>query len=428
MASDIQLISDDEGLVLIGDPTAVEHFLDAEGIELGGLNSVRLQDVLRTGSMAAQVGSELAATSGRWLRLTEHSAELVKKHGLRQDAKTGLSTGVVKGSKSGQIGGFVQFAKSPRSMLANPSLLAGAAGLMAQVAMQQSISEMTDCLAEIDQKLDQVLRAQKDAVMADLAGVAAVIDEAWSIREHGGRVNAITWSKVQGTVETIARTQAYALRHLDALARTMEDVARVGAIAKTVEEVESTAVEWLFVLARCFQLQDAIAVLELDRVLDGTPDEVHGHRLGIKAARRKRLNTISATTERLLDRVDTANAKVLLHPTKSPAAVRSSDRVAAAVSDLHRSLGITVDRELVEARRWRDAAAEVRARTWATGVDGVGVARRVGHQTVDRAASATGVLSRRVAARSPRSTPTMGGDDDEDRGGSPRGGSEPTAR
>lgn len=66
--------------------------------------------------------------------------------------------------------------------------------------------------------------------------------------------------------------------------------------AKTAKEAESKVQEWLAVLARCFQLQDAIAVLELDRVLDASPGELDGHRLGLRAARQDRLELISRTT------------------------------------------------------------------------------------------------------------------------------------
>src|SRR5262249_21785795 len=62
--------------------------------------------------------------------------------------------------------------------------------------------------------LDDVLRAQEDAVWADMIGVGFDIDEAMAIRGHAGRVNEVTWSKLQATSATIARTQAYALRHL----------------------------------------------------------------------------------------------------------------------------------------------------------------------------------------------------------------------
>src|SRR3712207_7154685 len=40
--------------------------------------------------------------------------------------------------------------------------------------------------------------------------------------QHVGRVNEVTWSKVQASASTIADTQAYALLQLDALAEKLE--------------------------------------------------------------------------------------------------------------------------------------------------------------------------------------------------------------
>ncbi len=105
--------------------------------------------------------------------------------------------------------------------------------------------------------------------------------------------------------------------------------------------------EWLAVLARCFQLQDAIAVLELDRVLDAAPEDLDQHRRGLATARENRLALISRSTGRLPARMDatvrTANAKVLLNPFDSPAAARSSTQVARGVLEFRGRLGIESD-------------------------------------------------------------------------------------
>ena len=116
---EIQLISDGEGLAVLGDPRVVDRFLASERLVAMELDLSRFGSALRAGASVAQAGSEIAANSGRWVKLTKESAQLAKKHGLREDAKTGLSTGVVKGSKGGQIGGFVKFVKSPGSRLTN---------------------------------------------------------------------------------------------------------------------------------------------------------------------------------------------------------------------------------------------------------------------------------------------------------------------
>ncbi|QGZ52175.1 hypothetical protein GPZ77_30855 [Streptomyces sp. QHH-9511] len=405
MDHEIQLISDGDGLAVIGNATDVEGFLVSEGLSSKDLGVQRPKSVVGTGAVVAQAGSEIAADSGRWVKLTRESAQLVKKYGLRESSKTGLSTGVVKGHK-GQVRGFVEFVKGPRSLLTNPAVLAGAAGIMAQIAMQQTMDEITDYLATINEKVDDVLRAQKDSVLARVIGVGFVIEEAMTIREKRGRVDEITWSKVQAAPATIAETQAYALRQLDALAEKMERKTKIGDLATTAREAESGVREWLAVLARCFQLQDAIAVLELDRVLDASPEELNGHRLGLKAARQDRLEHISRSTERLVARMNaaagTANAKVLLHPAKSPAVVQSSNHVATGVHDFHGRLGIESGRRSSEARRWVDAAAEARDKALETGAKGVDAARSLGNETLDRAGSVKGKLSSGIAERARR--------------------------
>lgn len=411
MDDEIELISDGEGVAVIGEPVAVERFLVSEGLTQA-VGMPRLGSVISTGAVAVQAGSEIAANSGRWVKLTEESARLVKKYGLMESKTPGVSHAIV--GRPGSIKSWLQIAKGPGSLLTNPALLAGVAGVMAQVALQQTMNEITDYLATIDEKVDDVLRAQKDAVLARMIGAGLVIQEAMTTREHGSRVNEVTWSKVQAMPAIIAETQAYALRQLDALGEKLERETRIGDLAEAAKDAESKAQEWLAVLARSFQLQDAIAVIELDRVLDAAPDDLDGHRLGLKAARQERLELISRSTEQLMARMDAAaflaNAKVLLHPGRSRDVVNSSNHVALAVGDFHGRLGVERGRQSWEARRWADAATEVRSKVLETGADGVGAARRLGNDTFDRARSARGQLSRRIAER-----PLRRREDDEER-------------
>ena len=300
MDREIQLVTDGDGLAVIGDAGAVERFLVSEGLASSSkdLGLARLKSTLSTGSAAAQTGSEVAANSGRWVKLTQESAAKLAKYDLMKGSSEGVKRAVL--TEKGKSKGFLELVQTPGSMLTNPALLTGAAGLMAQLAMQQAMDEITAYLATIDEKVDDVLRAQKDAVLADMIGVDLVIEEAMTIRKEVGRVGEVTWSKVQGTSVTIARTQAYALRQLDALAEKMERKPEIASLAKTSKEAEAKVTDWLAVLARCFQLQDAIAVLELDRVLDASPDELDRHRLGVRAARRNRLELIARSTGTLM--------------------------------------------------------------------------------------------------------------------------------
>lgn len=403
--NEVELISDGDGLVVIGESAAVDRFLAAEGLSSRDVGLPRLQTLLRAGGGAAQVGSNIAANSGRWVKLTKESAAAIKKYGLTESSKTKSLSSALRNEK-GQIKGFVEFAKGPGSALKNPAALANVGVLMAQLAMQQAMDEITDYLVIIDAKVDDVLRAQKDTVISRMIGVGLVVDETMHIREATGRVDEITWSKVQAAPAAIAETQAYALLQLDGLVEKVSGKTDVGDLAAAARDAESTAQEWLAVLARCSQLHDAVGVLELDRVLDASPDEVDGHRAGLKAARQERLANISQTAGRLMTSLDhavgTANAKVLLHPSSAGDVQRASRQVGDAVGAFQEVLGTAGDRQLVEARKWSQAAGDVRDRAFETGSGGVSAALRVSDQTFGRAKSATGKVSSSITRRVPR--------------------------
>jgi hypothetical protein len=408
MDHEIELISDGDGVAVIGPPTAVERFMAFVGLSAES-GSRRLGPALGVGASVLQKGSEVAAESGRWVKLTEESASIVDQFGWMDTKTPGVKHAMV--GQPGRIQQWVQIDQRG-TMVSNPAVLAGAAGVMAQVAMQQAIDEIMEYLATIDQKLDDVLRAQTNQVLARMDGVDLAVNEAMTVRDTVGRVSEVTWSKVQHQSATILETQGYALRQLADLADKIEQTTKVADLAKTAKDAEGEVRKWLTVLARCVQLHDAIAVLELDRVLDASPDELDRHRLGLKAARRDRLELIVARTEQLLDRMSaaarTANSKVLFNPVGSPAVVESSNRVAFDVYEFHGLLGIAADSELSAARRWKEAAAERWDDVRETGAGGVDKVKRFGSETGGRARSMKIKVSDRVAERKNR----RGVDDD----------------
>jgi hypothetical protein len=395
---EIALVKDGDSLAVVGNgPTVAERFLAAEGLTSRDLELHRLGPSLDTAGAAMQAASGISANWGCWVKLTKDSADVAKKLPLVKDPKTGNFFAIAK-TQNGQFAKNLQFVWVPGSLLTNltnPAMLANVGALMSQQAMQQAMDEIKDYLAKIDEKVDDLLRAQKDAVLADMIGVDLVIEEAMTIRDHVDRVDEVTWSKVQATALAIARTQGYALLQLDGLAKKIEDKAKLSDLAKTTKEAESTFLEWLAVLAHCFRLLDGLAVLELDRVLGSSPDDLNQHRLGLKAARQNRLDLISHCTGQLMARMQAAgaiglaNTNILLHPQTSRAVVESSNHVVAAVADFHDRLGIERDRHHVGPKRWLDALGEVRDKALETGAGAVDTARTLGTETLDRARSAT---------------------------------------
>lgn len=382
MNDEIQLISDGNGLAVIGDSTAVERFLVSQGLDRLPSRDLGLQQLSKTvgrGAVAMQGASAVAAGSGRWVQITQESAAMIDKFGLMQS--NGLSLGVVQDvAGDGKIKAIVQFAQGPGSILGNPAILAGAAGVMAQIAIQKQMEQITEYLEEINEKVDDVLRAQTDAVLSDMIGAERIIEEAWTVREEVGRVSEINWSKVQATPATIASTQEYALRQLDTIADKLHRRSNAGDIAKAAKEAELKVRQWLAVLARCMQLQDATYILELDRMLDGSPEELEQHRLGLSKSRQKRRELIIGSTDRLLtemgETVRRANDKVLFSPLSSPAAVRSSNQVSADVIEFRGLLGMQSDCQSAQAKPWGQAATEARDTALKTAAEGLDTTRR----------------------------------------------------
>ena len=173
-----------------------------------------------------QVGSEFAANSGRWVKLTAESAAAVKDYGLMATKTPGVSHAMI--GRPGEIQRWIQVSRAPGALLAGPLVLPALATMMQQQAMQQQMDEIVEYLQQINAKVDDILRSQKDAVLADMIGVDLIIEEALTVRKQVGRVSEVTWSKVQSTSMTIARTQAYALRQLDAIADKLEKTSGLG--------------------------------------------------------------------------------------------------------------------------------------------------------------------------------------------------------
>src|SRR5690554_6822572 len=119
MASEIELVSDDDGVVVLGDPTAVQRFLDGAGLlsqgqafELG-----RLSGVLQTGSSAAETVSGVLEQSAMYLKLTPESAQRLREAGgLMKTDKPGISHAML-----GQAGTtsmkWLQVVDGPASLL-----------------------------------------------------------------------------------------------------------------------------------------------------------------------------------------------------------------------------------------------------------------------------------------------------------------------
>lgn len=393
MSDEIELISDGDGLAVVGEEGAVDRFI-------GTLMSIDASRPITLGASAANASAMVATQSGRWVKLTAESAAKVKKYGLTPTKTPGVSHAMV--GAPGKIKNWVQIDGGAVAKLTNPAALANAGAIMSQLAMQQQLDAIADYLEIIDQKLDSVLRTQVNQVLSRLDGVDLTIREGLAVREAVGRVSEVTWSKLQSSAQTVHEVQGFAIRQLGELAERI-NAKRVHELLDLVTAAEADVKKWLLVLARCFELLEQVGILELDRVLDSSPDELDRHRIGLQSARADRIAVIRDATERMLVRIaaaiEAANSRVLLNPIQSPAIVTTSERIAIDISALRSALGIDAQQNDITLRRWRDAAGENLERLRDTSSVGLDKAKKSGGTALDSARQAKGKLAGRIADR-----------------------------
>ena len=292
----LAIIESDDGILLLGDETTLRDFESRAGLDTRRV----AQRSLSAAGKALGVIGEVQASSGRWVKLTKESAELVKKHGESLSKADKLMTGVVR-TKGGQI---VKHLKFENAALLTPAAPLALASVMTQASLEAALDDIQKYLEVIDAKLDRLLKQRKIEALGQLGGVMFAIDEANAIFDATGAVSSVTWSKVQANSLALQTMQAEAVAQLSALAEMVnERGVDTDKSAAVLEEVRGDVSFWLGVLARTIALQDRQYVLELARVAEAESHQLEQHRLGITIAR-------AARAKRIADSLDAINASV----------------------------------------------------------------------------------------------------------------------
>jgi hypothetical protein len=127
--------------------------------------------------------------------------------------------------------------------------------------------ESKEYLKHIDSKVTEVLRQQKDVELAKLFGTRASIERALDIRDGpNGETDATTWSTVQDKGGVLDDLLSWAFIGLGLLPDKLKGDIPAGERAKVAKGIEPEVAEFLAVIAHCFELQDALGVLRLDRI------------------------------------------------------------------------------------------------------------------------------------------------------------------
>lgn len=277
-ADDVQsvsIIQDEQGITFLGDAGVIDLWLKSEGFDSKAFKAKAVQTVSMA-SKGAQKASDAMVESGRWVKLTKESAELVAKYG-KNGKKGALQAGVVR-QPNGRIIKHLKFTQ-PGQL--NPAMLTGISGVMVQMALEQAVSEITDYLKDIDAKLDDLLRDQKDQTVSKLAGISHMIDETMLIYQQVGSISETTWSKVSSCPQDIATIQAYAIAKIKGLTEKVEREQDPKQIRPLTQQIRQEIHQWLGMLASAVKMQDQVSCIELARVCQGDPEQLEAHKKGI---------------------------------------------------------------------------------------------------------------------------------------------------
>ena len=160
----VTIIQDEQGIVFLGDAGTIDLWLKDEGFDSKAFTAKAVQTI-SSASKGAQAAGNAMAESGRWVKLTKESAELAAKYG--KNCKKGpFQAGVVRQPKRAHHQTF----EIHPAWATQPRFTHRCQRRMAQMALEQAVSEITDYLKEIDAKLDDLLRDQKDQTVSKLAG------------------------------------------------------------------------------------------------------------------------------------------------------------------------------------------------------------------------------------------------------------------
>lgn len=329
-ADNVAIFEAEDGILLIGSDRAlaeVDGELDSRSTSLSAKTLARV---------AGQLGDVVAtasANSGRWLKLTDDSAQQLKRWKGTSVGADGLLAGVLRDDRSKFVH-QLKFTDLSKGGLLTPAAPAVLGSIATQYALESALDDITAYLEVIDEKLDRLLKQRKVEALGQLGGVALAIDEAYDILAQTGVVSAITWSKVQATPLALSTMQAEALAQLHEVATDITTTSGdTDKAAKVLERGREDAEFWLGVLARTIALQDRQSYLELERVADEDLGQLEAHRRGIVVARHTRLRRIAAALEAIGEAVTTAseltNRAKVANPLTAPRVARRANALTA---------------------------------------------------------------------------------------------------
>ncbi|PPG53104.1 hypothetical protein C5C41_07695 [Rathayibacter sp. AY1E9] len=361
------VIRDGENLLVIGsDKRSVVSYMRSKGI-LGRAQAVRVKHLAPMLRTAAQVGhtvSETIAETGLWVKLTEESAEAKARFGLIDSDVPGVSYAVA--GNRGDIKQWLKLDTSAGAKFTNPSLLSGLASGLTQAASQAEAERLHAMLASLNEKLDQLLRDNRDDLLGDIGGIEEHLRDARTMLTAQGEIDSQTWDTLAAVPLQLKQIRKKAVLKLEGVADNMVTRKKIGDLRAWLPKAEREVRLWLSTIARSIAVLDDFAVLELEHTAAISPGKLDAKRRGIQETRATAIADLTAGVAELMKRMSEtagwANKNVLVNHRQVPKVLASIEESRGSVGRLYEALDLEMDWESLTPEQWLDALKQ--AQQW----------------------------------------------------------------
>ncbi|CCE55855.1 putative uncharacterized protein [Corynebacterium casei UCMA 3821] len=352
---EVDVVLRDDELMVFGDELAVQEFIDSlalpesrtAGID-GDLARIFDQRLKNSGTLI-QGMAEISENSGRFVMLTKETLEGIKEFGLVDTDVPGIKH-VMLGAR-GDIKKWAQMEVGIGSKLLNPAVLSGIGGMMTQLALQQSMAEITTYLKTIDHKLDEVIRKVDEAKKSDLSGLLKTLREAMIRYEIEGAVDSHFMNHITDFHTTVNAVEDYAWCQINATRGGLGKIRGLKPMMLATEEAQREISQWLGFLANAY-----LAECRLDdfKLKEKREESLEAYNEELKTLRVLQANRDRERATRVLDLYKTAHEvakfadkKLLTNRAAAEALNQRANEMAELAYSFAEAVQLTVERKSI---------------------------------------------------------------------------------
>lgn len=207
---------------MVGDSEAVVYGRSADvadlGVEIGEVPSALIEGVRTLAASAPGLASMSMDASGRLVRLTKESSQLLKNNEAVLAKGSGHLLGLVRDPTTKKIVGQLRFDKVAMA----GSLAANLPALFAAIAMQQQMAQIEKQLAVVQERLDSLVDDRQRELDAGLATNLEILDDIYERASRRGEVEDSQWGRLVAIESDVRNLHKRTVASLDRLSQALD--------------------------------------------------------------------------------------------------------------------------------------------------------------------------------------------------------------